>query len=280
MKILPASLRPGLSLAALALAVLLPASASAQESSTLWPRFALEAGPYLATTDVTVRVDDGDVLGTTLRFEEDLGADPEATVASVRLELLAGRRHGFSLSYYEVDQSAARSIDRSITFDGFTYPVGAEGEGEFRAAQLELAYTLWLVREERGGLGVTLGVVGMDAEARAGARVRIGDFMREESVYGETTAPVPGIGLEGRALVGSHVIASGRFRYLPEVTVDNYTGTFLTAGAGLEWRVLRNFGVALTYEHLDLDLELDDPSWRGKLDFTTSGPRLVGRLVF
>ncbi len=255
--------------------------ARAGDSERLWPRFAFSVGGFVASSDSTIQLNASDhKQGTNIDFETDLGLGGSESVLTARLDWLMGRRNELSLAWFRIDRNATRDIDDLIEFGDIIYPPGVEVESSLRQTQTELAYTFWALRRDQAGLGISLGVVDVALDAELVARVEAGPYEIELREAASTHAPVPLLGLRGRGLLGDRVVISGDLRFLPNVTIGDYSGDAWSASAGAEWRITDHFGLAASYDIFGIDVDFDDDEWQGSAGLTTSGIRLMGRVLF
>ncbi|HEY4594855.1 MAG TPA: hypothetical protein VIJ02_00525, partial [Thermoanaerobaculia bacterium] len=255
------------------------------EESILYPSWGLALGSYFTASDAKLRFDvtdsrTGRTLGTDIDLEEDLGLKVDDTLIKVRLTHFVGRRHELSLSYYDLKRTGEKSISREIDFGGVVYPAGAGVRAEIDQQNLELAYTYYLVREDRFGLGISGGVVGLRLDATLDASAQVGGARRELNREASATLPIPMIGLQLRALLLPKLVLLGEGRYLPRVNVENYEGTSATATAGLEWQIFPHFRLGGSYDYFSIDAKVDDDRLRGKVKWTVQGGQLYARFVW
>jgi len=258
-----------------------PALAGDNDSERLWPRLAISVGGFLSTSDSRLQADaTSSEFGTSIDFETDLGIDSGESVLVARLDWLMGRRNELSLSYFKLSRTGRETIDEQIEFQEIIYPVGVTVDSTLDQEQTELAYTFWALRREHAGLGATLGIVNLGLDAELLATIEVDE--QQVSLLGEasTDAPVPLVGLRGRGLLAEKFILTGELRFLPSISIDQYDGSAFAASAGVEWRITEHFGLGVNYDYFRLDIDIEEDKWYGSADLTTSGIRLMGRVLF
>jgi len=265
----PVSLTPKALLAATLFAFFGVAGAHAQ--ATLFPKIVVRAGGFALGNDTKIRLDGG-VQGTEVDFESDFGVESSVTLAKVGIEWLPAKRHQFRLGYYESGRSGRRTlIDRQIVWGGDVYPIGAEVSSDFRNRVFEVDWTWWLMKRQQAGLGVTLGATVLDLRAAADARVQAGSNVQHFHHDASATAPVPTVGVEGRAEIRPRLFVQGYARFLPKVHIQDISGSALQYSGTLEWMPFDHVGVGVGWHAFEVNADVDDTSFRGVLDLQTRG---------
>ena len=255
-------------------ALTLAAPAAAQRE--LFPVFSVRAGAYVLSNETTIGLSGGENVD----LERDFGLDAEQTLASLWLDWQPAERHLFRLGYYKLSLDGGRRIDRTIDWGDTTYPAGAEVSVELEQTVYEVDWTWWLVKGERGAFGTALGATVLEFSASADAEVRIGNSTRQLHEDAEATAPVPTIGLAGRAQPLSQLWLDVEARILPGVQFDNIEGDAMYLSASAEWQALRHLSLGLNWTGFEVDATVDDSRFDGDLDFTNSGTQLYARFIF
>ena len=263
----------------LAFALVVAAPLLAQTTGTVFPRFSVTAGGYMGDFGTDLRVDPGveGFEGTQLDFERDLGLDDAKTLTRFTLEWRPFRRHTLSGSYFSSARSGSRAIDRQIVFDDVTFPIHIEVNTEIEIDFWEANYTYWARQSPTGGLGIGLGVSGLEIGAALNARLAQTTAQLSESVA--TQVPVPVIGLEGRKLFANRLVGMGRIALLPRVKVSDYEGDAMVAKASLEYQILDALAVGVRYNYFKIDGSLVDIDFRADLGMTVSGTEGYVRLM-
>ena len=263
------------------LTVLVAAPLRADESSFLFPRFSLTGGSFFETTETKVRVD-ADVTGIPgdlVDFESELGLDDSEAVLRFGLDWRPLARHQFSLGYHSLSRDGTETLTRDIQFGDTLFPISADVTGSFDLEFLEFAYTLWAMRRETAGLGVSIGATAISAEAGLVVESDLGGgVLREEA---DTDLPVGMVGAELRLAPARRLLLAATVRALPSVQIEDVDGSALSYGARAEVQIVRNVGLGLAWNSFELDLEVEDgDDLTGTLDFTSEGGEVYLRLLF
>src|ERR1044071_197679 len=96
---------------------------AADERNPLEATFILDAGAFLVSTDLRVRVDgEAGERGSDVDFDESLGLDDFDRFRADALWRIVPR-HAIRAMYFENNRSATHSIDRDINFRNATFPI-------------------------------------------------------------------------------------------------------------------------------------------------------------
>jgi hypothetical protein len=259
------------------------ADASRAADSPLWNRWGLSIGSYFSSTDSNLRVDGitemGDV-GTELDFE-DLGLEPSSTVLKARIDHGFAKRHEISVGYHELDRRGTLSVADDIVFEGMVFPAEASIVAELDVRSLELAYTYYLVREKRFGLGLSVGLVGFEIEGSLAARLSIGgEEVEAQRSDASTQLPIPMVGARLRGLVLPRLVFTAHGRFLPEVSVGDYEGSSYLVSVGLEYELIEHLRLGLSYDQFEIDVATEDPDFTGNVNWSEDGALVYLRAVW
>lgn len=247
----------------------------------LYDRFRLEIGGADRQSESLVRLDASAALpGTELDLEEDLSLDDSARTTRARLSWMPARRLEISFEASRAEREGAHRLDRTIRFGDLVFPVGVDVDSRLDEEILELAVTGWLVRGDRAGLGLILGVRQWDVLGRIGGEVRLGSAVLRVEEEGEASVPLALIGLEGRVAVGPRVRLIARLRALPEVEFEEYTGDALLIDVEVDVRVAGALRLGAAWRSSELDVTSENADFLGRVQLESAGPELFLRLAW
>lgn len=261
------------------LAIFLLFLAPALLAQDLFPSFSVTAATSPAGFDTNARIDP-EVTGgegTLVSFERDLGLEDSRTLRRFGLQWRPFRRHELALNYFEAPRRGFAMIDREITFRDEVYPVRALVTTKFDLDYASATYTFWARRTDRDGLGITLGLANLAIDASLTVQRNVTVNVTERA---DTDVPVALAGVQGRVAFTNRIHGEAGVSMLPRVTIEDYTGTALTANARVEYRPLRWIGVGVAYSYFRLDVDVAQADLRGALDMTIRGPEGYVRLGF
>ena len=259
------------------IALLVATPAAAQE---LFPRFAVTTGFYRSTFSTDVRVDpelEGQ-QGTSINIEDDLGLEPDERLSRFAVQWRPFQRHEIAYSRFSSSRDGFRAIDQEIVFRDEVYPVQAEVTTSVDLDAWDATYTYWARRVERNGIGITLGVMGLSVDSRLDARTPGQQVTITQGA--ETDVPVALIGAQGRLALSRRLYLSGSAAVLPQVDIDTYSGSALSARVGTEYLLARRLRVGVAWNYFNLDGRVDDPQFGGELGLEISGAEAFVRVAF
>ena len=222
------------------------------------------------------------VLGREIDLDRDFGLGDRGSVLGGSFDWAFAEKHSIGLSTYAIKRDASRSIDRSIDIGGVTFPIGADASIEFKQSTIEATYDYWFVRHENLGFGGSFGLVYLSLDAKAEASYRFGNsgqtFTVRESA--STDLPVPMIGVVAKGSPWPWLVLHGGLRYLPSVTVDQYSGEAASYAIGADFYVWGPLAIGAAYTGTYYKADIDDSNWNGSVDIANDGFNLYLRASF
>jgi hypothetical protein len=248
-------------------------------------RFRLDLGGFFQNFETTLRLDSAALgRGTEINFEDDLGQDSNKTSFRASGYWRFGRHGRLDFGVITWNRSATHTIAKDIEFGDHVYHAGATVDSDLRATQVDVYYAYSFVNTGEAELGAKLGFSALfnSVEFNAsgfitgpGGTVSGSRASDSRSVV----APVPAIGLYGRFTLLPGLMISAQGRGLPTVTVSGYSGSFVDAGATIDWYPWKNFGFGGGYSYTKITFERDqDPTIH--FEYKYSGPIVYVSLVF
>ena len=198
-------------------------------------------------------------VGTELELEDDLAVDDSTGVARLDGVLRFGRRHAFTMSYYDITREGTRSISRTIQVGDSIFPLNAAVTTEFEEEIIKAAYRFRFMDKDRGNLAFSAGLHVMNF---ATSMRTLNNLISEQS---ETTAPLPVIGLQGAYKLGGKWNLNGSVEWF-DVQTGDLQGTFTDFIVGVEHQTLEHFAFGFALNPLGLGFDAGDADFRGYLD--------------
>lgn len=254
---------------------LLPLSAQASEDSIVLDKFAVTFGSFFATTTSDIRLDANvGNIGTEISFEDDLGLDSDKTLFRLSAEFRPWKRSQFNFGYYKLSREASNTLSRTIEFQGVTYPINVTVDSSLDTTVWGGFYTFWASVRERTAFGLSIGLTSIELDASITANTP-----RLEASAG-TDLPVALIGAEFRGAIVEPLRVRGRFEVLPKVTIDDVSGSVFDYYVELEYRFIKNVGVAVAYSGTNFDLDVEKSAFFGSVNYDIQGVQIFGRVAF
>lgn len=260
------------------------AGASAQtETNHLWPTFDVAVGSYQVTSSDKIRVEGSiERLDREINLDEEFGLGDRASVLGASFDWAFAEKHSIGLATFAIKRDASRSISRDIELGGVVFPVGADASLEFKQTTIEATYDYWFVRHENFGFGGSFGLVYLSLDAKAQASYRFGNSGQTTTVResASTDLPVPMIGAVIKGSPWPWLVLHGGLRYLPSVTVDQYSGEAASYSVGADFYVWGPLAVGAAYSGTYYKADIEDSDWNGSVDIANDGFNLYLRASF
>ena len=240
----------------------------------LFPAFSVTGGFYDAQFATDIRAGQ---LGTPIRVERDLGLQSSQRSARYAVQWQPFRRHELAASYFSANRTGFRSITEGIQFEDEFYPIESDVTSRLDMRYWDATYTVWVMRRERQGLGLTIGAAGMSIDAGIEATIPGGTATLSEEA--ETEVPIALVGAQYRVALQDRLHGELRAAVLPRVEIDVYSGRALSSSARLEYAITPNIGLGAAYNYFDLDGTVEDPSFTGDIGLEVKGLEAYVRLA-
>lgn len=231
-------------------------------------RLRLEIGAFGATMDTVLRIDRSLALqGTEIGVEQDLALTNAKGLPHLELTLLPGNRNLIRLSSMSLRRAAQATLSRTIVFDDQVYLPNERASSTLDLTLFGLTYGFQFLKNEAFDLAATVGVQIAELETNVVVPSRV---LRDAE---SGVAPLPMVGLEGRAFFGRRWSVEGRLQYL-KVDINEVAGSYMDARASVLWRLNPHLAAGLGYRYLNLSVDSRDAGDPGLLDLSISGPML------
>ena len=161
-----------------------------------------------------------------------------------------GRSHKFRFSYVNFDYDAEAQIERTFTFRGRTFTIGAPATTDINWKLTTLGYEWDIVSTDQGYFGVITEVALNQIDASIDSPVLT------TAATTDVWAPVPTIGITGRVYAGSAVAITGEFSGFKLAYGDfdvKYIDFDVNGSVGS-----RNAGAMAGYRSVIADYHIDD----------------------
>jgi hypothetical protein len=201
--------------------------------------------------DPSLTIQTGELTGagiTDFDFAEEFNLD-QKRFTEFRLVLKPAARHKLRFGYVPMRYDQAATLVRPIQFNGRTYS---------GSAALDLKWNLWQAGYEWDFMTHERGFLGFIGELKYNDILGIVRSVGQ-SDFAESRAPVPAVGIIGRAYVHRHVAISGEFSGI-KVPGDSFDVSLFDLDVSVTASLTRHFGVQGGYRAITADYLVDEDS--------------------
>ena len=201
------------------------------------PDLVLQSGSLTAATGITE-----------IDFVQEFGIERQ-TFPEIRLSV--GRTHKFRFGYVPVRYEADAIIQRTITFRGQTFNIGAP-------ASTDIDWDIWRFGYEWDFVSMDRGFVGVLGELKYNRlNASIESPLLTQAAVTEQKAPVPTIGVVGRGYLHPMLSVGAEFAGL-KIDTSDFEAKFLDFDINGAVTFGRHIGVQGGYRHVTVDYFIDD----------------------
>ena len=221
---------------------------------------------WFPSLDGTMRVDEANIIGDTIDFENDLGIEDEDYPSG---EVFVGLgRHHLSLTYTNIDYSGSNTLTRTIWFKGEPYTIGELVTSSIEYQMIDFHYQYDFLDLENVLAGFSLGGVFQVKYLDGEVSLKTTGLDEKE----DFTIPIPMVGLNLHIGLISDILEA-RLRG----TAMSYSGnTIYEIMADISLTPLPFIDIHGGYKTFVIDIDEDDVM----LDFDMSGPYVALTVSF
>ena len=233
--------------------------------------FSLDVGIFYPDRDTSLRVN-GSVSAENQEFDFDEGAGRKDSDNIFAAEMAWRFRGNWSLlaQYFDSSRSTSRVLQEDIQWGDVVFGAGSNASGgtSMEVTRLFVGKNLDALPNHDLGLGLGIHWLHIGAFIQ-GTIIANGQPMTEgRSVSAD--GPLPNLGMWYRYSISPRLAFRTRLD-LMSASVGEYSGLLLNASAGLNYRVTEHFGIGVSYNLFELDVEIDNSNWRGNVDTLYNG---------
>jgi hypothetical protein len=212
----------------------------------------LSYGLWNPTPDFVISSESLGIPGSDIDLVEDFGIEKKK-LGEFRIVLRPAKKHKFRLGYipikYDVDGAILR---REIVFNGQTYRVGLPVNASADWKAWRFGYEYDFISRDRGFLGVVLEAKYTD--------VNVSLDSPGPSEFAHAKAPIPALGLIGRAYVARNAAVTGEFTMfrLPNGEDDRNKGSYYDFDLYGTLNFTNNVGAQVGYRSIDVSYKVDE----------------------
>ena len=220
---------------------------------------------WFPSLDGKIRVDEANIIGDTIDFENDLGIEDEDYPSG---EVFVGLgRHHLSLTYTNIDYSGSNTLTRTIVFKGETYVINSLVTSSIEYQMIDFHYQYDFLNLENVLAGFSLG--GVLQVKYLDGEVSLKNTFDEKEDF---TIPIPMVGLNLHIGLISDILEA-RLRG----TAMSYSGnTIYEIMADISLTLLPFIDIHGGYKTFVIDIDEDDVMF----DSDMSGPYVALTVSF
>jgi hypothetical protein len=219
----------------------------------------------------------GQLPGTELVAEDDLGLDDQIEQARIEFDIRMGERNHLRVDYFKLNRFGDVLADQPIDFGDIDYDTGDNIRTTLDWRVLSLTYTYSLFRSERFEAGAGVGLHIIEAKTEV---VQPGTLNRER--FAEV-APFATIAANGAYRISKRWAITARGQTF-EYSEGGVTGRLSDFHGDIQYRWRKNMVVGIGYTNLRYELETNTDNEPGEhpgfFDMNLNGPELFFRASF
>lgn len=244
--------------------------------SPITDHFYVEGAFFSPKVTTTLRVDNSTnvgFIGSVVSAEDDLGLKSHVNQGRIELMFRMRERNKLRVTYYELDRSGQKALNRTIQFGDQTFLVTDIASSSLDWRMFALTYTYELLHFERFEAGLGIGVYLMQGEAQGQVLAK----QQRQEISG--VAPYPTAALDATWRISRRFALTGRAQYL-DATINNFSGAFGDYHFDLQYRWTPNFTLGAGYSRFALSMGISGGSFPGLLNLNVRGPEGFFRFSF
>lgn len=269
-------------------ALLLPDSGAAADFGPGSDRFWIQAGWFPADFSTQLRVDNKNFdIGDKIDLEDDLGLKDTASSFYGAFSWRFKPKHRLSVAYYRFDRETTAKAERELDIGGDIVPVGAKVKTGFNLQVIPISYSYSFIQSDKiefsGSIGLHWTTPEFTISGKAFAEGVEGELTFDESRKAKASAPLPLFGLAVDYWVTPRwlLIANGQYFALSlSDKVSDYSGALTNLRAATEYVPYAGLGLGIAYNWFAMDVDVNGPDWKGRLDYQYSGPQIYATYRF
>lgn len=236
------------------------------------------------TTDVSLTGKQG--IGATIDFEDVFDLPGSKTTFQLQGTVrVSEKRRWVDFGYVNIARSGGRQIQQDIQWGDYLFAAGATVQAEFNTQFIYGAFRYDFLHEEKirisGSAGLSWTDIGTKLAGNAtfdnGSGPVAGSYDVKESIG----APVPLVGLNVDWALTKGLVLRSYNRFF-RIKVTDIDGGLYETGIHLNWYFIRNLGIGLGFDRVQVKLNEYKTSQgdKAKAGYTISGIGLYATLAF
>ena len=240
-------------------------------------KFMIRLGTYIIDGSDTQFSVNSDVagLGTVIDFNRDLGGDTRDTVPRIDAYYRFNERHRINFTSFAIDRKGSRvlAIDPPIIIDGEDFSGGTiNSEIKYNLYKLGYGYSFYHSSKVELSLAAGLHVVSYD--------LKFSDTVGNKIESVDVSAPLPMFGMH----IGYAITPKWSVQYVSEaffIELENaIKGALVSYELNTEYRLFKNLSIGAGFARRNINIEVNDNNWNGKVSDSYRGYTIFGAFYF
>jgi len=234
----------------------------------LTSRYSIQLGGFFPTQNTNLRVDgSADVPVPQIDFEKSLKVRDRAKVFAFEFTWRFGKKWSARTQYFAADRRQKAVLEEDITWGDEVIQAGSSvtAGSDFQLSRLFFARSFDSAPHLDYGVGIGI------------HQLQFGAFIKRDILtsFGEVSAvsasgPLPNIGTWYYYSPSEKWYIGGRFDWF-DASVGEYDGGLTNIAVGVNYQLLKNFGVGLKYQDFSFHANVNKSGWRGKVKLSFAG---------
>jgi len=234
----------------------------------LTSRYSIQLGGFFPAQDTSLRVDGS--AGVPVRqidFDKSLKLRDKNEVFAFEFTWRFGKKWSARTQYFAADRQEKAVLEEDIIWGDEVIQAGSSVTAGFDFQLSRVFFARAFDSSPHHDYGVGIGI----------HQLQIGAFIEPDFItsFGEVSAvsasgPLPNIGTWYYYSPSEKWYIGGRFDWF-QASVGEYDGGLTNIAVGVNYRLLKNFGVGLKYQDFSFHANVDKSSWRGKVKLSFAG---------
>lgn len=241
-------------------------------------RIKVSAGLFIPINNTIIEVGsaNGD-YGTTIDLEDDLGFRKSTHTFLGDVQWRISRRSQFEVSYFYLNRTTSRTLDKTIEFGDHTYPVDADIQSFFKTSIFRVSYGYAFFVDPKYEFGLMIGAHIIHSEvgmSLSGATLNLS--YKDDYNF---TAPLPDIGIWGGYAISERFAVKGSMSYF-SLKVDNKDGKVTSGDFSVLYKAMENLHISLSYTGLKFNVDVEKEKGHGYFKWGYNGPLITASYAF
>jgi hypothetical protein len=242
-------------------------------------RFKIGAGFFAAntTTDIKLGNTSGGSVGSDIDFEKDLGMKRNVETFLANFQWRISRRWRMDFSYYQLNRTSSKTLERTINYGDHTYNVSATVSSYFNNTIYRASFGYAILAKPNAELGLLIGAHTLQSSMGIGVTAGGAGVAYNDNF--NFTAPLPDFGIWGGVALSKRLALNGEFDYL-SIAAGDFKGEIVGYNASLSFKALKQLDLSLGYTGFNFKIDANTNNQNAHIGWGYNGPSLTADFRF